>query len=265
MGLPTLRETVIVPYLHLRFAAADRGDRVGRSAGRHRSDRVRPGRPRPSAVRLVLVGYHRAAEADPARSRGSLARAPEGDRAAQRHGPRRPLLLVHDDRLDDVELLGLRSARRGANWCCSTAIPTTRVRRRCGNWPPTNGSRGSVAVHPSTPPAGGPGLEPGERFDLTDLRAVGSTGAPLPADAFRWIYESVSARRDAVADLWWHRCLFGVRRGQSDDAGLGRRDPVQLPRCRRAGVRRVRGPDRRPAGRTGADPTDAVDAGRFLG
>ena len=38
------------------------------------------------------------------------------------------------------------------------------------------------------------GLEPGERFDLTDLRAVGSTGAPLPADAFRWIYESVSAQ-----------------------------------------------------------------------
>jgi acetoacetyl-CoA synthetase len=37
------------------------------------------------------------------------------------------------------------------------------------------------------------GLEPGERFDLTDLRAVGSTGAPLPAEAFRWIYESVSA------------------------------------------------------------------------
>ena len=37
------------------------------------------------------------------------------------------------------------------------------------------------------------GLVPGDRFDLTDLRAVGSTGAPLPADAFRWIYESVSA------------------------------------------------------------------------
>lgn len=36
------------------------------------------------------------------------------------------------------------------------------------------------------------GIAPGERFDLTDLRAIGSTGAPLPADAFRWIYESVS-------------------------------------------------------------------------
>lgn len=36
------------------------------------------------------------------------------------------------------------------------------------------------------------GIVPAERFDLTDLRAVGSTGAPLPADAFRWVYEAVS-------------------------------------------------------------------------
>jgi acetoacetyl-CoA synthetase len=36
------------------------------------------------------------------------------------------------------------------------------------------------------------GIAPGEEFDLTDLRGIGSTGAPLPADAFRWIYASVS-------------------------------------------------------------------------
>ena len=36
------------------------------------------------------------------------------------------------------------------------------------------------------------GVTPGADFDLSALRAVGSTGAPLPADAFRWIYESVS-------------------------------------------------------------------------
>jgi acetoacetyl-CoA synthetase len=36
------------------------------------------------------------------------------------------------------------------------------------------------------------GIAPGEQFDLSDIRAIGSTGAPLPADAFRWIYESVS-------------------------------------------------------------------------
>lgn len=36
------------------------------------------------------------------------------------------------------------------------------------------------------------GLSPGERYDLSALRAVGSTGAPLPAEGFRWVYDSVA-------------------------------------------------------------------------
>ncbi len=35
------------------------------------------------------------------------------------------------------------------------------------------------------------GLNPGAEFDLSGLRGVGSTGAPLPADGFRWVYEHV--------------------------------------------------------------------------
>ncbi|MEO6156915.1 MAG: acetoacetate--CoA ligase, partial [Ilumatobacteraceae bacterium] len=35
------------------------------------------------------------------------------------------------------------------------------------------------------------GLRPGEEFDLSALRAVGSTGAPLRAPEFRWVYEAV--------------------------------------------------------------------------
>ena len=35
------------------------------------------------------------------------------------------------------------------------------------------------------------GLHPGRQLDLSRLRAVGSTGAPLPADGFDWIYDSV--------------------------------------------------------------------------
>jgi acetoacetyl-CoA synthetase len=35
------------------------------------------------------------------------------------------------------------------------------------------------------------GLRPGEQFDLSRIRAVGSTGAPLPADGFQWVYDSV--------------------------------------------------------------------------
>jgi acetoacetyl-CoA synthetase len=35
------------------------------------------------------------------------------------------------------------------------------------------------------------GLRPGEQFDLPRLRAVGSTGAPLPAVGYHWVYDNV--------------------------------------------------------------------------
>ncbi len=37
------------------------------------------------------------------------------------------------------------------------------------------------------------GLAPGRKFDLSRLRGVGSTGAPLPAEGFRWVHEAVAA------------------------------------------------------------------------
>ena len=35
-------------------------------------------------------------------------------------------------------------------------------------------------------------LNPGNTFDLSKLRSIGSTGAPLPPEAFDWVYEQVS-------------------------------------------------------------------------
>ncbi len=40
------------------------------------------------------------------------------------------------------------------------------------------------------------GLRPGSSLDLARVRGVGSTGAPLPAEGFRWVYEAVG--RDLV-------------------------------------------------------------------
>ncbi len=37
------------------------------------------------------------------------------------------------------------------------------------------------------------GITPGKAFDLSALRAIGSTGAPLPADGFRWVYDHVKS------------------------------------------------------------------------
>jgi acetoacetyl-CoA synthetase len=39
----------------------------------------------------------------------------------------------------------------------------------------------------------GAGIAPREAFDLSALRAVGSTGAPLPASGFDWVYGSVKS------------------------------------------------------------------------
>ncbi|HSB86213.1 MAG TPA: acetoacetate--CoA ligase [Ilumatobacteraceae bacterium] len=37
------------------------------------------------------------------------------------------------------------------------------------------------------------GLQPGRDHDLSRLRAIGSTGAPLPAEGFHWIYDEVKS------------------------------------------------------------------------
>jgi acetoacetyl-CoA synthetase len=37
------------------------------------------------------------------------------------------------------------------------------------------------------------GARPGEAHDLSALRAIGSTGSPLPASAFHWVYDAVKA------------------------------------------------------------------------
>ncbi|MFV1883996.1 MAG: acetoacetate--CoA ligase [Balneola sp.] len=40
------------------------------------------------------------------------------------------------------------------------------------------------------------GLTPGTDFNLSQLRSIGSTGAPLPPEAFDWVYENISK------DVW---------------------------------------------------------------
>lgn len=37
------------------------------------------------------------------------------------------------------------------------------------------------------------GLEPGQSYDLSHLKSIGSTGAPLPPEGFQWVYKTVKA------------------------------------------------------------------------
>ena len=74
------------------------------------------------------------------------------------------------------------------------------------------------------------GIEPKERFDLSSLRALGSTGAPLVPEGFRWILEqvkadlpvgSVSGGTDCCAAFVQSCPLLPVYAGELQCAALG--------------------------------------------
>ena len=119
-----------------------RGDPRRRRARRvHRAASGGPGRVsapsvRPSAVHPLLVGNDRRAEVHRPRRRRHAAAAPEGAPAARRREARRPALLLHDLRLDDVELAGVGSGHR-ARRCCSTTARRSPCRARCCGTTPT--------------------------------------------------------------------------------------------------------------------------------
>ncbi len=62
------------------------------------------------------------------------------------------------------------------------------------------------------------GLRPGEIYDLSTLRSIGSTGSPLPPSGFRWVYDAVKA------DVW----LYSIS-GGTDIAGALVGGAVTLP------------------------------------
>ena len=74
------------------------------------------------------------------------------------------------------------------------------------------------------------GLEPGKHFDLSSLNTVGSTGSPLPTEGFRWVYEqvkkdillgSVSGGTDPCTAFLCSCVLLPVRAGELQCRGLG--------------------------------------------
>lgn len=76
------------------------------------------------------------------------------------------------------------------------------------------------------------GLRPGDDLDLSGLRGIGSTGAPLPAAGFDWLAESVSSRAqigslsggtDLCTGFVGPSPLVEVRRGEIPARMLGAR------------------------------------------
>jgi acetoacetyl-CoA synthetase len=74
------------------------------------------------------------------------------------------------------------------------------------------------------------GISPGAHHDFSALRAVGSTGAPLPVSGFAWVYQhvkrdlllaSISGGTDICSAFLLSCPLLPVRAGQLQCAGLG--------------------------------------------
>ncbi|MFL5696524.1 MAG: acetoacetate--CoA ligase [Ktedonobacteraceae bacterium] len=76
------------------------------------------------------------------------------------------------------------------------------------------------------------GIEPGKTYDLSKLRGIGSTGSPLPPEGFQWIYEhvkkdiwlaSVSGGTDVCSAFVGGSILLPVYAGELQCRALGAR------------------------------------------
>ena len=144
--LPTLRHTVLLPYLSAGASAAGLPGALSfRRAARARRGRaghaaaLRAGSVRPSPVGALLVGHHRAAQGDRARSRRDAARAAQEEPAAPGPARRRPHVLVHDDRLDDVELPRRLPVQRRGDRAVRRQPRASRPGRAVARWPSAPG------------------------------------------------------------------------------------------------------------------------------
>ena len=76
----------------------------------------------------------------------------------------------------------------------------------------------------------GEGMAPGKQHDLRNIKAIGSTGSPLPPEGFRWVYEnvkedvwlaSVSGGTDIVSGFLAACPLLPVHASELQCSGLG--------------------------------------------
>ena len=201
---------------HTAILGEDSWDGADRA---RRGVRVRPRAVRPPAVGALLVRHHRAAEGDRPGPGRDPARAPEDAAPARRRAGRRPAVLVHHDRLDDVELHRLGAADRGDGAALRRLAGIPGHGRAVG----LRGAHGDDhvrderVVHRRVHEGGRrarrrPRPERAARRRLDRLAAVAG-GIPVGLRPRR-------VRHVAVLDVGRHRPVHGVRRRRAGAAGL---------------------------------------------
>ena len=174
------------------------------------------------------------------------------------------LLLVHDDRLDDVELPRRRPAHRRLDRPLRRQSRRSRSGRALG---PRRGGRNHVLRHErrlrQRLPEGGAATRRGQRPLGAPLGRLDRLSA-LPGGVRLGVRDA--RRRDlALLHLRRHRCRDGVRRRRSDPARLPRRAPGARARREGGVVEPGRTTARRRGRRARPHRADAVDAGLLLG
>ena len=197
-ALPSVEHVVGVRYLGTGARRLGRPPRRPRP----RAARVRRRPVRPSALRPVLLGHDRAAEADRARPRRHHRRAPQGPRPPPRPRPRRPLHLVHDDGLDDVELPRVRAAASAPTIVLFDGDPGHPDLSTL--WDLAHDTGCTVFGASAPLPHGVPQGRARARAPAP-LRQVGSTGSPLPGRRLPLGARRRRRRRAGELDLRRHR------------------------------------------------------------
>ncbi len=108
------------------------------------------------------------------------------------------------------------------------------------------------------------GLDPIRTNDLSTVRMVTSTGSPLSPEGFDYVYAHVKKDVCSQLDLRRHRHRLLLHAGQSDRAGVARRDPDARPRPEGRGVERRRQAGHGREGRIGLRRAVPLHAGRIL-
>lgn len=65
------------------------------------------------------------------------------------------------------------------------------------------------------------GLEPVEKYDLSDLKVIGSVGEPINEEAWNWYHDHIGNKKCPVVDTWWQTETGGIML-----SGLGDLSPM---------------------------------------